>query len=278
VHEISWLVARRAEALHRDASEDTVPPPASSEGQVGSVSAIDAVAISDVEIEARGELNRAVLPRFDFVAQGVAASLFGELNRPVLPKFDFGGQGVAAALGAQLVPRAVLPKFDFGGQGVAAALGAQLVPRPVLPRFDFVAQGVAASLFGELNRAVLPRFDFVGQEAAASLIGQLPKFELPRFDLVSSTGELDVAFGAPPVHRVDSTTNRLIPGWLGDEESLRRAFRVLLATSGGCMFLGLFLVAQVDPTVRAALDVLAAEAGIVALLVALYALANGKPK
>jgi hypothetical protein len=45
-----------------------------------------------------------------------------------------------------------------------------------------------------------------------------------------------------------------------------------MLTSGGCLFFGLFLVALADPAVRAALEILDAEASIGSLIVAVMAL------
>jgi hypothetical protein len=74
------------------------------------------------------------------------------------------------------------------------------------------------------------------------------------------------------------------PGWLhqllNDEKRFRAVAPYLMLTSGGCTFLGLFLLALADPdpAVRVALEILDAEASIGSLIVTVMVLLASQRK
>jgi hypothetical protein len=85
-----------------------------------------------------------------------------------------------------------------------------------------------------------------------------------------------LAFRTVPTPQVAPAKRRPSNGWLiellDDEERIRAALPLLAVSSGTCMILGLFFVALVDPTVRAALEILSDEASLGALIVAVVTL------
>jgi hypothetical protein len=208
VEDIRWLVARRAEALHRDLDEATTSPDTPS-------STTDAVSISTPDVRTGSHRADKALER-SFRPQRVAATL------KLGPAFDT-GKVMANLLSAYRVG----PAFDTG-KVMANLLSAYRVG----PAFD--------TGFVRVVRE---------PTSASPLMPTSPHGPIP----------------APAD-----------PGWLhqllNDEERMRAVAPYLAFASGGCILVGLFLVALVDPTVRAALEILDAEAGMASLIVALIAL------
>jgi hypothetical protein len=309
VEEIRWLVARRAEALHRDPDEATTPP--------GRPSATDAVSISAPGVRTGSHHAFNALER-SFRPQGAAAT-------PVLgPPFG-AGKLMAEALSAYRVGPAFgagrMLERTFGTQRVAANLVS--IDRVLERRLDFgkvlersFANGNVLRSF-DTSKVLGPAFGsgkVMGDLLAAYRVGPaldtrkllgpsfgsgkvmanlLAAYQVgPAFSTGKVMANLLAAYQVSPafstgIVRVDreptlaSPPHALIPapadlGWLhqllNDEERIRAAFPLLAASSGTCMILGLLLVALVDPAVRAVLEILSDEASIAAFIVAVMTL------
>jgi hypothetical protein len=246
VEDIRWLVARRAEALHRDPDEATTPPSRPS-------STTDAVSISTPDVRTGSHRADKALER-SFRPQRVAATL------KLGPAFDT-GKVMANLLSAYRVG----PAFDTG-KVMANLLSAYRVG----PAFD--TGKVMANLLSVYR--VGPAFDtgkVMANLLSAYRVG--PAFDTGFVRVVREPTSASPLMPTSPHGPIPAPAD---PGWLhqllNDEERMRAVAPYLAFASGGCILVGLFLVALVDPTVRAALEILDAEAGMASLIVALIAL------